>query len=335
MASPLPSRTERALAVLTAALLTVAAPAVARPAVERYVAGDPAATTPDPVQPGLLLIGGGDHDPAAMRWFLQRAGHGHVVVLRASQSTDVAQEIYDTLHGAVSVETFVFHARAPANDPALLERLARADGIFIAGGDQSRYLKFWQHTGVSRAIDAHVRAGKPLAGTSAGLAILGQYVFSARTPATVTSPLALEHPTGRDITLDTDFLHVPVLRGYITDSHVDRRDRLGRLVAFVVRAQGMSSADDPPVEGFGVDEDTSVAVLPDGSAEVIAADPALGAVWVHGVTGTARAHQPLDTGALTVSKIGAGSRFNFRDRRVEQPLWERTVRIIDGEMHPR
>ncbi|KAB7775515.1 peptidase t2 asparaginase 2, partial [Xanthomonas sp. LMG 12460] len=63
--------------------LCLATPAVARD-YRQYLVGDPAAPTPGPVSPGLLLMGGGDRNYDALRWFMAKAGHGHVVVLRAS-----------------------------------------------------------------------------------------------------------------------------------------------------------------------------------------------------------------------------------------------------------
>ena len=39
-----------------------------------FVLGDTAARTPGKVRPGLLLMGGGDRNFDAMRWFMQRAG---------------------------------------------------------------------------------------------------------------------------------------------------------------------------------------------------------------------------------------------------------------------
>jgi beta-aspartyl-peptidase (threonine type) len=305
------------------------------PPLERFTVGDVTAATPDPVQPGLLLIGGGEHDPDAMRWFLERAGHGHIVVLRASMTTDVADEIYRRFRGAVSVETFIFHDRKAARDPAMLQRVAAADGIFIAGGDQSRYVTYWKGTDVAKLLDAHVAAGKPLAGTSAGLAILGEYLFSARTPARVTSDLALDNPTGRDITIETNFLHLDVMKGYLTDSHFDKRLRLGRLIAFVVRADALAARVGSDVEGLGIDEGTALAVLPDGDAKVYSRDPDLGTTWVHDVAATARKGQPLDTGTLLVTRLGVQSSFNLRDHQARLPRSERVVRVLDGQLHPR
>ncbi len=296
--------------------------------------GDIDASTPEPVQPGLLLIGGGVHDPDAMAWFLERAGHGHIVVLRASMTTDVADEIYRRFHGAVSVETFVFHDSKAALDPMMLQRLAAADGVFIAGGDQSRYVKYWKHSPVARLLDAHVAAGKPLAGTSAGLAIMGEYLFSARTPAHVTSDLALDNPLGRDITIESDFLHFEVLKGYLTDSHFDKRSRLGRLIAFMIRADSMAARVGGDVEGLGIDEATALAVLPNGDAKVYSHDPEVGTTWVHEVSGTARKGKPLDTGTLLVTRLGVQSTFNLLSHEAKLPREERLVRVLDGQVHP-
>ncbi len=304
------------------------------PPLEHFVVGDLSSPRPDPVQPGLLLIGGGDHDPDAMRWFLERAGHGHVVVLRASMTTDVADEIYRRFAGAASVETFVFHDRKAASDPLMLRSLANADGIFIAGGDQSKYVKYWKHTEVARLLDDHVAAGKPLAGTSAGLAILGEYLFSALTRARVTSELALNNPTGRDITIDTDFLHLAVMKGYITDSHFDKRLRLGRLVAFMTRADVLAARHGEDVEGIGVDETAAMTVLPDGEARVYSQDPALGATWVHEVAAKTRKGKPLETGTLLVTYLGVQSTFNLLTHEARAPRDERIVRVIDGQVHP-
>ena len=129
--------------------------------------GDVSARTPGKVEPGLLLMGGGDRNFEAMRWFMKKAGNGHIVVLRASQAGEIGEEFFNEVGGIASVETWVFSDRESASDPAVLRSLKRADGIFLAGGDQSRYVRYWRGTPVGAALDAHVRAGKPLGGTSA------------------------------------------------------------------------------------------------------------------------------------------------------------------------
>lgn len=146
-------------------------------------------------------MGGGDRNFDALRWFVAKAGHGHLVVLRASQAAEVADESRHRsgrprLGGNLRVE-----GRGAASDPKILTALAQADGIFIAGGDQARYVRFWKGTPVAAALDAHVAAGKPLGGTSAGLAILGEYLYGAMDDGSITSPEAMADPLGPAVTL--------------------------------------------------------------------------------------------------------------------------------------
>ena len=180
------------LAVTGLALLP--AGAAQAKALEVYLEGDPTGSAPAPVSGGLLLMGGGDHDIDAMRWFIAKAGHGHIVILRASQHGEASIEFYRELGGVLSAETFVTHRRSASYDKHLLEALRKADGVFIAGGDQARYVRRWRGTPIAEALDAHVRAGKPLAGTSAGLAMLGNYLYGCMDGHSLTSPEGLADP---------------------------------------------------------------------------------------------------------------------------------------------
>ena len=263
--------------LLAAALaLACAGPAVAADP-GHYLLGDPAAKTPGKPSPGLLLMGGGDRNFDALRWFMKKAGNGHIVVLRASQGGEIGEEFFNEVGGIKSVETFVFNDRDASNDPKIIAALKRADGIFIGGGDQSRYVRYWRGTPVAAALDAHVKAGKPLGGTSAGLAMLGEYLYGAMDGGSQISPRALADPLGADNTIETGFLQLALLKGVLTDTHFSERNRLGRLIAFVAKAESMAGR---PILGLGVDEDAAVAVEGDGSARVYATAPGAGATVV-------------------------------------------------------
>ena len=292
--------------------------------------GRPHAATPGQVSGGLLLMGGGDRNCDALRWFVAHAGHGHIVVLRASLSTDVANELYYRIGAVSSVETFVFQDRSAADDPKVLASLARADGIFIAGGDQARYVRFWKGTPVAAALNAHLRAGKPLGGTSAGLAILGQYLYGAMDGGSITSPEALADPLGPANTIETDFLDVALLRGIITDTHFKERQRLGRLFAFIAKAQSLAQDRSVVLQGLGVDESAALAVETDGSARLYttAAD---GSAWlVHGFAAQPLAGQPLSVPAIVVTGIGVRSRFDLLRRTVDHPEFQHHYTIDHG-----
>lgn len=304
------------------ALLAVASllPFVVRAAdLERYLAGDRSRPTPDPVTSGLLLLGGGERDADSLRWFFAKAGHGHVVVLRASQAGEIGEEFL-RVGGVASVETFVFSAREQADDPRMLDALARADAIFVAGGDQARYVRFWRDTPVARAIDAHVAAGRPLGGTSAGLAILGEYLYGAMDGGSLTSRDALADPFGPATTIESGFLNLAPLRGILTDSHFAQRGRLGRLMVFVAAAQRDRDAASPPIHGLGIDEGAALTVEPDGTARVLG--PAGAAAWVVDGTalrglGSTRSLQGID---VRVTVAGRESRVRLPEASVDAPV---------------
>jgi beta-aspartyl-peptidase (threonine type) len=180
--------------------------------------GDVAAKTPGRTGTGLMLMGGGGWSPEAFRWFVAKAGGGHIVVLRASGGADAGEEIYKEVGGAVSVETLVFDDRKASTDPRVLAILAHADGIFIAGGDQSNYVRYWKGTPVATALDAHVAGKRPIGGTSAGLAILGGAGYGAMDGGSVDSMTALGDPMGPAVTIVRDFLHMPFLAHVVTAS---------------------------------------------------------------------------------------------------------------------
>jgi beta-aspartyl-peptidase (threonine type) len=70
----------------------------------------------------------------------------------------------------------------------------------------------------------------------------------------------------------------------VTDTHFKERDRLGRLFAFLAKAQADRPADAPAMIGVGVDESASLAVEPDGTARIYATAPDGGAWLVDGST---------------------------------------------------
>lgn len=304
------------------------------PPYEHYVAGKLDAETPGKVSGGLLLLGGGDRAIDAMRWFFRKAGNGHVVILRASGEGQIGEEFVTAPGGIVSAETFVFHDRAPATHPQILAALRDADGIFIAGGDQSNYVRFWKGTPVAAALDAHVAAGKPIAGTSAGLAMLGEALYGAMDGGSITSPEALADPFGAANTIETDFLHIALLKGVITDTHFKERERLGRLFAFLAKAQAARPADAPPMIGLGVDESAAVAVDPDGLSRVYAVEPDGGAWIVDGAALREVARQgPLNADRIKVTGASLSSLIHLPSGRVDNPGFVRLYAAERGSTH--
>jgi len=118
-----------------------------------------------------------------------------------------------------------------------------------------------------------------LGGTSAGLAMLGEYLYGAMDGGSIRSPEALADPLGAAVTIEGDFLHLERLHGVVTDSHFRERERLGRLFAFIAKAEHMAGEPRRALLGLGIDESAALAVETDGSSRVYATDPE-GAAWV-------------------------------------------------------
>jgi len=213
----------------------------------------------------IALMGGGQDQDAAFRWMCEHAGAGSFVVLRAS-GTDAYNSYIRNLCPAVSsVETLLVTSRELAGQPFVAEKIRKAAAVFIAGGSQDNYINFWRGTPVEEAINSAIQKGVPVGGTSAGLAVLGEYSFGALKD-TVKSSEALTNPFDERVTITRDFLHVPLLEGKITDSHFVARDRMGRLIAFLARIA--TDGRTPAPFGIGIDEKTAVLVDADGSARV-------------------------------------------------------------------
>lgn len=327
--------------VLMAAALSAAGGAMAQssrgisqPGYRYFEVGNLDAPRPGKTQPAMMLMGGGDWVPEAFQWWVERAGHGRVVILRASGADELQNAMYRDIGGVTSVQTLVFDSRKAAEDPAVLRVVRGADAIFIAGGDQSRYIRFWKGTTLNEALNEHVAAGKPIGGTSAGLAILGGYAYGAMDGGSVTSPDALVNPMGAEVTMDSGFLSMPYLANVVTDTHFAKRDRLGRLIVFVARAAQERGQDD--IVGIGVDEDTALCVEADGTARVYSLDG--GYAWLvkpqAGAENLANDH-PLEFNSIPVTGIGTESRLHLDGFKVDDAAFTAWADVVDGELELR
>jgi cyanophycinase len=307
---------------------------LSQPGYRYYEIGDLSAPRPGDTQAAMLLMGGGDWAPEAFQWWVERAGHGRVVILRASGGDELQRELYHDVGGVTAVQTLVFDSRKAADDPAVLRVVRGADAIFIAGGDQSRYIRFWKGTELNEVLNAHVRAGKPIGGTSAGLAILGAYAYGALDGGSVNSPAALSDPMGSEVTMDRGFLTMPYLSNVVTDTHFAKRDRLGRLIVFVARAAQEKGQDD--IVGIGVDEDTALCVEADGRGRVYSLDD--GYAWLVMPRHTADRlsnGQSLEFSSIPVTGVGTGSRLYLDGFKVEDAAFTAVASVIDGELELR
>lgn len=261
-------------------------------------------------QPGFALIGGGTDLDAAFQWLCARSGGGDFLVLRAT-GTDAYNPYIQGLCHENSVATLLIPDRKAAFDPEVRRRIAEADAIFISGGDQAKYIDFWMHTPVRQAINEAIRRGIPVGGTSAGLAVLGEFAYSAqKDPAEgpdLTSAMALHNPLSERVTIVRDFLAVSPLKGTITDTHFSRRDRMGRLLVFMARI--LQTGQVRTVRAIGVDEHTAVLLDRDGQGMVVGTGSAY-FLRAAAKASACRRNQPLTFSGISVVKAQAGAHFD-------------------------
>jgi cyanophycinase-like exopeptidase len=229
-----------------------------------YFTGDVADAVATPLG-GTCVMGGATENDDAMRWFLERSGGGDILVIRASGSDGYNDYLFSELGISVnSVETIVFNNEQAALDTYVLEQIANAEAIWMAGGNQWNYVDYWRGNQVSQIINENI-ANKNIVigGTSAGMAVLGGIYFTAQF-GTITSTTALQNPYNNTLTISRDsFFNVPFLQNTITDTHYDDPDRRGRHITFLARAVkdwGINA------KGIACDEYTSVCIDNDGKA---------------------------------------------------------------------
>jgi len=216
---------------------------------------------------GICMMGGrGEHDDA-MRWFLQRADGGDVLVLRASGSDGYNNYFYSQLGVTInSVETIVVHNAQASYEDYIHNKINNAEAIWFAGGDQWNYVNYWRGTPIATLINqAIAERNIVIGGTSAGMAILGGYYFTAQN-GTITSNEALNNPYHSKMRLSAaPFLDIPILSNVVTDSHFNNPNRKGRTVTFMARAL---QDDGFSLKAITCNEYTAVCIEPGGLARV-------------------------------------------------------------------
>jgi cyanophycinase len=317
-------------------LLSHAHFASAQTAPYTYVrAGEPANITVH-TRAGFALMGGGTDLDEAFRFLCDRASGGDMVVLRARGDDEYNAYLRGICH-LNSVATLIIPNRKAAQDPFVAETISHAAAIFIAGGDQANYINFWMNTPVQSALNDAIKRGVPVGGTSAGLAVLGEYAYSAQgdkpDDPNLDGKTALADPFGPRISTARGFLDIPILKGIITDTHFARRDRMGRLLVFLARLNESAKADSTTpqrVRGIGVQERAAVLLEPDGKAHVVGYGPAY-FIEADRASGVVQKGKPLTYGPFIVQKVAPGADFYIKSWAGDGISYKLTVE--NGKIH--
>jgi len=262
---------------------------------------------------GIAMMGGGSDLDEAFRWLCNKGSGGDFLVLRAT-GDDGYNSYVNGLCKMNSVATLIIPDRRAALDQAVAQIIRDAEVIFIAGGDQSNYVRSWGGTPVDDAINAHIAAERPIGGTSAGLAVLGEFVFGSLKDKPDDNDLAstevLPNPYFYRVTLIRRFLRIPLFENLLTDSHFVTRDRMGRSLGFLARIMQDGWSQSP--REAAVDERSALLVEADGSAKVVG--DGKGVYFLRPLEGPkdCKPGEPLTISNVRVFRVSDGGHFDLR-----------------------
>jgi cyanophycinase len=226
-------------AALAAALLLALPPTAPRVAAEAKPAPQPR-LRPEGIDGALVLCGGGRVPDAARARFVELAGGPKarlVIVPTAGEAADRdgADQLLAPWKALQPASAVVLHTRSrhTADDPKFLAPLRAATGVWF-GGDQSRLAAAYVGTAFEKELQALLKRGGVIGGTSAGAAALSRLMIASGNPGARTAQ-------GFDL-----------LPGAVIDQHFQTRDRRRRLLGVLEK--------NPGLVGFGIDEGTALVV---------------------------------------------------------------------------
>ena len=131
----------------------------------------------------IVAVGGGGTTDAIVQRTLALAGGKDAAVVVLPQSSAVATA------GASSVKMWLEAGARSAtkvdfSDPGAKVAIEAATLIWMPGGDQNRFMKAIEGTGLDETIRARYRAGAVVGGTSAGAAVLSALMITGEADLT-------------------------------------------------------------------------------------------------------------------------------------------------------
>ncbi|HEX2451888.1 MAG TPA: cyanophycinase [Gemmatimonadales bacterium] len=205
----------------------------------------------------IVAVGGAEGkvgDPTILRRFVRLAGGRDAriaIIATASQLPDTGER-YEAVFrdlGVRAARTLPLDTRQDAEAEEWVEKLERADAIFLTGGNQLRLSTILGGTPVAKAIRRRNAMGAHVAGTSAGAAFLSEHMIATGDEGAT--------PHAGSVTLSPG---LGLTNRVVIDQHFRQRDRLGRLLSAL--------AYNPFAIGLGLDEDTAAFIGPDNTFEV-------------------------------------------------------------------
>ena len=263
--------------------------------------------------PALYLKGDGPPDSASFAAFLQQVSGDRldVVVLGASYPDWEGEcRTIAGLDQVNSCTTIVIRQPQDASDPAVLDAIRRAEVVYFRGGDQCNFMR-WRDSPLPAAVRQVVQRGGGTGGGSAGLAIQGSLAVYDGCQGSVSSTSALAEPYRDSVSFSEHLFDWSALRNTLTDSHFVKRDRMGRLMAFLCRQ--LATGHTAQAWGLGINEGAAVVIDRHGLGTVYG-DTAYMVLADRPADSCRREADPVSYAGYKVWRLDAGQQFDFARR---------------------
>jgi len=207
----------------------------------------------------VMVVGGGSESNGGWSdepytWAVSQSENARVAIIGASNDpSDWLPNYFMNTCGAVFAKNFTIVNFNTADSQETYDSLVTYDMIFFRGGDQYDYYSNYKNTKTHDAVVEIFNNGGVICGTSAGLHILSEVVYTAQN-GTVYPEEAIEDPYNQYMTLENDFFSL--VPGTVFDSHVAERARFARTIGFT----GRWELDHNPISGIAVDDKTAFCI---------------------------------------------------------------------------
>jgi cyanophycinase len=198
-------------------------------------------------QQRLLVIGGGERPPDAMKKFVEWSGGAKSRILVVTWASGVPDESYASLEKAFQSANAGFVEHAPIRPldaekrAKFVEQLNGASAVFFSGGDQNRIMDVLADDGLFQMVRSKYNSGTPFGGTSAGAAVMSDPMMTGEADLKILDGTKVGVRKG-----------LGLLPNVIFDQHFLVRQRHNRLFGLIIA--------NPKMLGIGIDEDTSVMI---------------------------------------------------------------------------
>ena len=138
-----------------------------------------------PFKGKLIVVGGGDILDTMYNLFAKEIGGKDQPIVYIPTATDDEPWIQAGEHlvkftsrGFTNLTTVHTRDKQKANDPVFIDRIRKAKGVFIGGGDQANIANAFLGTAVHQELFALLNRGGIIMGTSAGATIMGDVMIT-------------------------------------------------------------------------------------------------------------------------------------------------------------